>query len=197
MAKRDRAQTGARRIAWFRQMLGTFPVGTLIDLGSGHGKFAQVAADLGWKVTAQDGRGDRFPTDDRITWEVGDVRDVDVTGFDVIACLGLWYHLTLDDQLGLLAKTRGTPMILDTHVANDRGSMYPLSEVVTQHGYEGRLYHEPDQAIHSTASLGNDESFWPRPKALYQMLGDHGYDVMTAMPFYWRTRTFFLCLPRD
>lgn len=189
--------TGDDRFRWFHQLLQTFPTGRLIDLGSGHGLFAQAAADRGWRVTALDARGDRYPDDDRIEWRVGDVREVDLGDFDVIACLGLFYHLTLDDQLDLLVRASGTPIILDTHVANDRPTPMALSEPVTLRGYAGRLYEEPDQSTHSPASWGNDQSFWPRPRALYRMLAAHGYDVLTATPWYLPSRTFFLCLPRQ
>jgi len=187
--------TGPLRIKWFRQMLGQFPTGRIIDLGSGHGKFAMEAADAGWQVTALDARGDRYPRDDRIDWRVGDVRDVDLQGFDLVACLGLFYHLTIEDQLDLLKRVSGIPMILDTHVANDKRSPFTLSEPVVLQGYGGRLYKEGDQAKHSTASWGNDTSFWPSTRALQRMLADHGYDVLTAVPWYLPTRTFFLCLP--
>lgn len=191
--------TGPLRFKWFHQMLGSFPTGRLIDLGSGHGMFALAAADAGWTVTALDARGDRYPEGDtRVEWVVGDVRDVDLGGFDVIACLGLWYHLTLDDQLDLLKRSQGTPIILDTHVANDRPvpMKRSLSEPVTQQGYTGRLYREPDQSTNSPASWGNDHSFWPRTRDLYKMLDAHGYDVLTATPWYLPSRTFFLCLPQ-
>lgn len=168
---------------------------TLVDLGSGHGKFAVLAADQGWQVTAVDARGDRYPDDPRVTWQVGDVRDVQVGDFDAIACLGLFYHLTVDDQIGLLERCAGKPMILDTHVANGGRSQFTLSDEVTSRGYRGRLYREGSQEI-STSSWGNEESFWAKPSALYRMLGDHGYDVLTANPWYLPTRTFFLCLPR-
>lgn len=192
------AQTGALRYKWFRQLLSTFPPGRLIDLGSGHGAFAVQAADLGWQVTALDARGDRYPADrdPRIDWQVGDVRDADLSEYDVVACLGLFYHLTIEDQLDLIARCRPTPIILDTHVANDRPVPMRLSKPVELHGYTGRLYTEPDQATNSPASWGNLESFWPRPRALYRMLDLQGYDVLTATPWYLPSRTFFLCLPR-
>lgn len=188
--------TGPRRLAWFERLLGTFATGSLIDLGSGHGKFAKIAADAGWKVTAQDARGDRFPIDPRITWEVSDVREIDLQGYDVIACLGLFYHLTCDDQLSLLDRAQGTPIILDTHVASGGKAPMRLSDPVSVNGYRGVLYREPDQDKHSTASWGNEDSFWPRPQALYRMLDERGYDVLTATPWYLPTRTYFLCLPR-
>ena len=115
--------------------------------------------------------------------------------YDVIACLGLFYHLTIDDQLDLLARCSGTPMILDTHVANNRKTPAKLSKPVTLHGYTGRYYGEFDQTK-PTAAWGNEYSFWPRTRALMRMLDAHGYDVLTAYPWYLPTRTFWLCLPR-
>lgn len=200
MARRDGGAdetTGELRLRWFATLMGRFTPGSMIDLGSGHGLFAQLAADMGWTVTAQDARGDRFPEDGRITWEISDVRDLDLSGFDLVSCLGLFYHLTLEDQLSLLDRARGVPIILDTHVANDRPAPMALSDQVSPQGYRGRYYREPDQATHSTASWGNADSFWPRPQALYRMLDERGYDVMASVPFYLPTRTFFLCLPRE
>jgi hypothetical protein len=189
------AKTPGLRMHWFQRMLGILPVGSLVDLGAGHGAFSVAAAEAGWRVTALDARGDRYPEDPSVDWRVGDVRDADLTGYDAIACLGLFYHLTIDDQLDLLSRCRGVPIILDTHVDNDRRSPFTLSERVTLRGYQGRLFHESDLS-RSTASWGNDQSFWPRPRALYRMLDAHSYDVLTAHPWYLPTRTFFLCLPR-
>lgn len=183
-------------MTWFTRMLSMVPGRTLVDLGAGHGKFSVVAADLGWQVTAVDARGDRYPDDPRVEWVVGDVRDADVSSYDVIACLGLFYHLTVDDQIGLLERCAGRPIILDTHVANDAPSPFTLSDEVTLRGYRGRLYREGPQSA-STASWGNEESFWARPRALHRMLAEHGYDVLTASPWYLPTRTFFLCLPNQ
>lgn len=188
-------KTPELRFRWFHQMLAMFPTGRLVDLGAGHGKFSVAAADAGWKVTAVDARGDRFPTDDRVEWVVGDVRTAPVEGYDVIACLGLFYHLTIDDQLDLLSRCAGVPLILDTHVANDRKSPFSLSEEVELRGYRGKLFKEELEA--STASWNNEESFWPRPREMYRMLDDHGYNVMAAVPWYLPTRTFWLCLPRE
>jgi hypothetical protein len=188
-------ETPALRTKWFLRMLSHFPPGNLIDLGAGHGTFSKLAADAGWKVTALDARDVRFPEDDRITWKVGDVREATFDEYDLIACLGLFYHLTIDDQLDLLARCSGKPMILDTHVANDRRTPVKLSKPVTLQGYTGRYYGEFDQTK-PTASWGNEYSFWPRTRDLMRMLDQHGYDVLTAHPWYLPTRTFWLCLPR-
>ena len=59
----------------------------------------------------------------------------------------------------------------------------------------GQLFQALD-ATHSTASWGNEQSFWPRPRAMYRMLDERGYDVLAAVPWYLPTRTFWLCTPR-
>lgn len=184
---------GAQRIKLYRTMLARFTPGRLIDLGAGHGLFSKIAADAGWQVTAVDARTERFPDDDRVTWQHEDVRTVDLSGYDLIVCLGLFYHLTIDDQLSLLDRASGTPMILDTHVGA-ANSTFPLSDVVEQRGYRGRIYQERD-LVAATASWENTESFWPVPRALQRMLNERGYVVLTATPWYRRDRTFFLCLP--
>jgi hypothetical protein len=171
-----------------------------VDLGAGHGAFSVRAADAGWEVTAVDARTTRFPDDPRIRWVHQDVRHTELQGYDLIANLGLFYHLTLDDQLALLDRAIGTPMILDTHVATDAPHRYNLSEPVRQRGYDGRLYSEPragdDSPGAARAAWGNASSFWATPTALHQMLDDRGWDVYTLTPFYLSTRTFFLCYPR-
>ena len=157
-----------------------------------------LAADLGWQVTAIDARAERWPIDDRIAWVHKDVRKVDLSDQDVVACLGLFYHLTLTDQLALLKKCAGTPLIIDTHLAcagNERGKHLPdLSDEVQLDGYAGRYY---DEDLSSPkASWGNDKSFWPTVDSFHRMLAENGYRaIMTLDPWYEPDRTFFLCLP--
>jgi predicted RNA methylase len=184
---------GQARFRLFDTMLAQFTPGRLVDLGAGHGKFSLRAARAGWEVTAVDARTERFPEDPRVTWVHEDVRTVSLEGYDLIVCLGLFYHLTIDDQLSLLDRAAGTPMILDTHVGVPN-STFPLSEVTVQRGYRGRMYQERDLEAH-TASWENTESFWPVPKAQQRMLTERGYVVLTATPWYLPDRTFFLCLP--
>ncbi len=187
--------TDEARVRLFDQLLARFQPGKLIDLGSGHGMFAERAADAGWQATGVDARGDRFPDRADIEWRKEDVRETDVSGYDLILNLGLFYHLDIDTQLSLLDRCSGTPMILDTHFAvKDAG--FGLSEPVNARGYRGRYYSEREIQHVSTASFGNLESFWPSPRALYRMLNERGYDVFAAHPYYVRSRTFFLCLPR-
>ena len=195
-----RGSRNQTRLRIFDTMLGWFTPGRLVDLGAGHGAFSIRAADAGWDVTAVDARTTRFPDDARIQWVHQDVRDTSFQGYDLIVNLGLFYHLTLDDQLRLLDRAAGTPMILDTHVATDGPNRYNLSEPVRQRGYDGR-YSEPKANLKNPSGAGrsawgNSSSFWPTPDALRQMLDDRGWEVFTLTPFYLSTRTFFLCQPR-
>lgn len=182
----------ARRRA-FTQLVGLFPPGHLVDLGAGHGRFSRYAADLGWQVTAVDARTDRFPDDPRPRWVEADVRTVDLAAYDLVLCLGLFYHLDLDDQLDLLARAAGRPMIIDTHL--DHGTHeHELSERQSpREGYTGRFYREP-RAL--TSAVGNRASFWPTLPTFHRMLHEAGFPtVLTLEPWIRGDRTFFLALP--
>jgi SAM-dependent methyltransferase len=185
--------TGDRRTDIYQRMLDQFRPGRLADLGAGHGTFSVLAADKGWQVTAIDARTERFPDDPRVTWLQSDVRDADLSQFDLIVCLGLFYHLTLSDQLDLLKRCSGTPLLIDTHLAVGV-STHALSKEVSSDGYTGRLY---DEVLSSAlASWVNEKSFWPNRESFWKMLEDNGYGVvMTVEPWYLPDRTFFLCLP--
>jgi len=184
-----------RRFEAFDAALGLFTTGRVVDLGAGHGLLSMRAADAGWQVTAVDARSVRFPTDERVTWVHEDMRSHDLSGYDLILCLGLFYHLTLADQLDLLTRAAGTPILIDTHV--DVGIDYPddrLAGNVEQDGYRGRLYGEHLES--PLASWVNEASFWPDLDSFYRMLADHGYPVTLALePWYQPDRTFFLALP--
>lgn len=180
-----------RRHEAFGLLLGLFPPGRCVDLGTGHGSFARQAASLGWSVTGVDARTQRFPEDERVTWLQADIREMDLEEYDVVLCLGLFYHLTIDDQLDLLRRASGRPLIIDTHL--DHGShAHPLSEPVTIGGFKGRMYHEPG---HLTSSWGNQESFWPDLPSFHCMLEENDYRALTFEPWLFSDRTFFLALP--
>lgn len=182
-----------RRDEAFGQVMGLLAPGSVVDLGAGHGRYSRLAADLGWQVTAVDVRSDRWPDDDRVRWVKSDVRDVELSGYDVVLCLGLFYHLTVDDQIDLVARAAGRPLVIDTHL--DHGThQHELSErVTTPDGYEGRFYREP-RAL--TSAWRNTESFWPTLDSFHRMLWGGGYtSVLTLEPWILGDRTFFLALP--
>jgi hypothetical protein len=173
------------RLDIFRRLLEPMTPGRLVDIGAGHGAFAALADELGWKVTAVDARTDRFPDSSTIEWVNADLRGFDVQGYDAICLLGVLYHLELDAQLDLLRRCAGTVTILDTHVT-DRVE-------VKMGAYEGWLFDERQEE--ATASWGNEQSFWPTQDSLDRMLRDCGYQsVFKLEPSYYPNRTFYLCL---
>jgi hypothetical protein len=185
-------EVGERRLATFRQILGTLAPGRLLDLGAGHGAFSQIGQELGWDVTAVDARTERMPMTDGIRWLQADVRTVEVAGYECIAILGLLYHLELDDQLALLRRCAGTPTILDTH--------HTPKPWVTIDGWQGYIFPEaevtPEELARiPTASWGNTQSFWATRPELIRMLHESGYRTVLALePPLQPDRNFYLCL---
>jgi hypothetical protein len=183
----------SRRKTLFSELLRLFPTGRLVDLGTGHGKFASIAAAAGWQVVGVDARTERWPDDPAVTWVNQDIRETDLSKFDVIACLGLFYHLDVDDQVSLLKRASGKPLIIDTHLANSNAvKAFSLSKPATAGGYEGRWYREPSGLL---SSWKNPRSFWPTPEAFRRMLADAGYRlVLEASPAVTPDRSFYLAL---
>lgn len=179
----DPDATGAQRLRIFRSILAALPAGRLADLGTGHGKFALAAAELGWRVTGVDARTARMPRHEGVAWVEADVRELDLAGYDCIAILGLLYHLEVDDQLDLLRRAAGTLTIVDTHVA--------LQATHRERGYEGRTFGEQLDA--PTASWGNRSSFWPVEPSLVAQFHDAGFEcVFKHVPEYRPDRTFWV-----
>lgn len=197
---RFRDPLGAMRIVQFAAILSRFPPGHLIDLGAGHGTFSRVAAELGWRVTAVDARDERYPDDPRVKWVVSDVREFDdYNDADVVCCLGLWYHLTLDDQRQLAHRAAPRPLIVDTHVATQILPEYQkriearLSQIVTQDGFTGRLFDEGGLESRPTASWGNRFSFWPSVASLERQMYEAGYEMFEQVtPPYLPDRAYFV-----
>lgn len=179
----------AARLEHVHAVLSRLPRGRLLDLGAGHGKFSVMAADLGWEVTAVDARGDRFPTDDRITWIVDDVRTFPIgDDYDLVLNLGLLYHLPLQEQLDLLRATSSTLTLVDTHAA--------VTAKVDVEGWQGAWFDERLEA--STASVGNTQSFWPIESELQRQFRTAGYgSIWRLTPESQVGRTMWLCFPAD
>lgn len=169
-----------------RDLLSGFEPGYAADLGCGTGLFAIDAAERGWTVHATDARARDWPAHERVTFARQDVRDAEIGDADLVLCLGLLYHLDLPDQLALLARCAGIPMILDTHVSVPGGTF--------EGGYEGHWYPEGDGLL---AAHGNSRSWWPTLASLERMLKENGYQTVTpVVPWYHGAdRTFFTCLP--
>lgn len=171
---------GVRRVKTFLHLLeDVVPKGrTLLDLGAGPCLFARKARDAGYDVTAVDGRTARLPDDlDGVRFIRSDVRDFDVTGYDVIAILGLLYHLTLADQEDLLRRCAyGATVILDTQIhvpemVTDAAGEW-ARELIIVNGYEGVQFPEGDNPM---ASMGNPVSFWHTGDSLLQLFERCGY----------------------
>ena len=192
---------GASRIATYIDLLKRIPPGRMIDLGAGHGIFSRLAADLGWDVVALDARDERFPDDPRVEWVVGDVATVDLEGFDLVVCLGLWYHMTYEAQVRLAQRSVPRMLIVDTHVAfdrPDRTNIATLGELTKLDEDTGRFYFEGDIQHVATASKGNDWSFWPTEESLFALLTRSGYDsVESYYPMVTRDRRFYIARTFD
>ena len=192
----------------FRAILGQFKPGRLLDLGAGKGNFSISASALGWKVTAVDARTMRWPDIDEetdpetaahirsITWVQADVREfpIERDEYDLICILGLLHHLQVPDQIDLLRRSGGTPLIIDTRIAPailDREGPYE-GMVIREHG---QTREERDQV--PTASWGNPVSFRHTEDSLLRLARDSGYAlVLQARPPHRRDYTFYLCLPK-
>jgi len=179
---------GGGRTRAFREILrnlGPTTGRTLVDLGCGPCLFAKVARDEGFKVTAVDSRTDRIPPPEElgsISFVQSDVRYFDIRDYDVVAILGLLYHLDLDDQMRLLRKANGSTVIVDTQFhdpARIRANPDPWElEIVNRNGYRGVNFPEGDN---TQASWKNRQSFWPMEDSLIQMYTDAGYTSVTKV----------------
>lgn len=173
---------GEIRREQFRSLLSLLDGRTLVDLGCGPGVFAEIARAAGWDVTAVDVRTERWSRHADIKWVQADVRGFDLAPYDVVSCLGLFYHLTCVDQVNLLRRCREKPVILDTH--------FSLTGDAVCNGYRGSLYREKGLL---TSSSGNSESFWPLESELVRMLGDCGFRrILKWVPSFRQDRGFYL-----
>ena len=193
----------------FRAILAPFKPGKLLDLGAGKGNFAISAAHLGWQVTAVDARTVRWPEPDderdpetanlirSITWIQSDVREFPIERgeYDFICILGLLHHLEVPDQIALLRRCAGTPLLIDTRIATantDKEGPYE-GIVIREHG-ETR----EERDLVPTAAWGNATSFRHTEESLLRLARDAGYPlVLMARPPHRRDYTFYLCLPRN
>jgi len=162
---------------------------TMLDLGAGPCVFASHAVVAGYHVTAVDGRTERLPADldERIKFVQADVRSVTVDGYDVVALLGLLYHLALPEQIDLLRNIGEGTLILDTQIhvpeaVTEAAGEWAQHVVTTDDGYEGVLFPEGDNPM---ASIGNPESFWHTEPSLLRLLKGAGFRTCRVIdPLY-------------
>jgi SAM-dependent methyltransferase len=194
-------------LARFRSIISTFKPGKLLELGTGHGKFALEAAHMGWEVTAVDARTVRFPDPESeesseranlirsVNWMQADVREFEVRAgdYDLICILGLIHHLELEAQIQLLKKCSHSPTLLRARVAP--------GIVVTEPPYEGLYYREPGKTrahrdLLPGVAWGNEFSFRHTEESLLRMARDCGYSLtMQARPPHLVNYNFYLLLP--
>jgi tetratricopeptide (TPR) repeat protein len=179
------------------------PGSRVVDLAAGPCLFAMVARDEGCVVTAVDARVERKPSDEElgsIRFIQSDIRNFDLTGFDVIVCLGMLYHFDMEDQVHFLERCArsGAPTILETQIHVD--ALVPESEtgawarnVVRRGKYEGVIFQEQNNLM---ASVGNPQSFWATEASLVQMFEDAGFTTAAIVePIYqskYGARRYFL-----
>jgi hypothetical protein len=188
--------------------------GSLIDLGAGHCKFSLVAKAMGWRPTALDVRSARVPEmPDDVGFILGDVNSStwSAKDYDLIVCLGVYYHLDQEMQHRLLEKCRGRPIILDTHFANPKGQQNrftrALGETHEKNGEMGADYDEAgdldETARKSTAlraSFDNPTSWWQTKDSLINTLHDYGWPHVWTFDYDQMERfqrTFFICYTLD
>lgn len=177
------------RIAIFEGLLSQLPPGRLLDLGTGHGAFALTASELGWAVTAVDARTERMPVAPGVEWVEADIRSFPVEGYDVIAILGLLYHLELKDQVAILESCSHSLTLIDTHVS--------LRPTTFANGYFGHYFEE--KLEDARASWGNPTSFWPSEESLFRMIAAGGFSsILSVSPSpVAADRTFYVAVPKS
>jgi SAM-dependent methyltransferase len=193
----------------FRAMLAPLKPGRMLDLGAGKGNFALIATEKGWQVTAVDARTVRWPDaeteeDPRtaelirsIEWVQSDVREFPIGrgDFDLICILGLLHHLEVPDQIQLITRCAGTPLIIDTRIA--------VAIVDREGDYEGILIREHGETPEErdevpTASWGNATSFRHTEESLVRLLRNCGFpQVLMMRPPHRRDYSYYVALPRD
>jgi len=190
----------------FRSMISPLKPGKMLDVGTGAGTFAMIAARRGWEVTAVDARTVRMPDPEQkdakqaaliksIKWIKSDIREFQVQHgeHDLICIIGFLHHLEIEDQIKLLMSCSETLTILACRIAPEI--------VVTEGPYEGFYYQEPGKSREERdkvpiASWGNPVSFRHTEESLIRLLRDCGYGKVMAMrPPHEPNYTFYLALP--
>jgi Methyltransferase domain len=163
----------------------------ILDLACLEGLYGIEFALQGARVVGIEGRESnlvkaRFAREvlglEHIEFVQDDVRNLSVEKygtFDVVLCLGIFYHLDAPDVFEFadrIYQTCQTLTIFDTHVS----MMAEQSYLYRSQVYWGRDYVEDDTAW---GSIGNDKSVWLTRPALYQLLADVGFSSVYECHF--------------
>jgi SAM-dependent methyltransferase len=167
----------------------------ILDLASLEGMYALELARRGAQVVAIEGREAniekaRFAARSLgldVDFQLGDVRDLSIERhgkFDVVLCLGILYHLDLDDVASLLGRIRQVTknaMIVDTAVALASTETHVVDGVVL-HG-ERLVEHGPSDTEEQRlarlwSSLDNTTAFLPTLPSLLRLLSAKGFPTV-------------------
>ena len=169
------------RLEIFRSIIAPLERVPMVDLGAGHCRFALLAHDLGFPVTAIDAREERVPAYLPFPFVKQDVRNADLSPYGIVGIIGLLYHLTLDDQIELLNKCRDKTVIVDTHCTHRAELKLDV--------YEGLDWIELESP---RSSVGNVVSFWHTEPSLIRLFSNAGFLVKKILPEHAPNRAFWL-----
>jgi hypothetical protein len=185
--------------------------GKLIDLGCGHGNHSIIARNLGFEVTAIDGRFERIPVDrfmeKGVTFIKQFVENVDLTGYDTVLASGILYHLTLESQLNLFEKLLTSDvknLIVNTHFViflnnSPQNKMFKhllTAKVEIMGGYHYSYYDErEDYVSRPEAAINNRLSCWFTFESLIRLIQEKaGFtDITILKPLLCEDRCWLIC----
>lgn len=187
-------------------ILAPLTPGNLLDVGAGKGNVSLVAAGLGWQVTAVNADTQRWPERDEaadpeltalhdsITFLQADVRQLNIErhAYDLICITGL-HDLDVPDQIALVRKCAGTPLLVDAHVASAQSDAFG-----DYRGMLSQVHSETREARDSGAAGSSQQTsaFLHTEESLVRLLRDCGYAIVfQTRPPYRQDYTFYFALP--
>jgi len=164
----------------------------ILDLGCLEGMYSIELAKLGADCLGIEGRKlnkDRckFVKEaldlDNLEFILDDVRNVSVEKygrFDIVLCLGLFYHFQVKDLFpfaGKLFEMCNNMLIIDTCVSQVDSYKYTYQGIE----YSGHLYPEPlnaEDERKNWAALESGDSFYLNEKSIYTLLKHVGFKIV-------------------
>jgi SAM-dependent methyltransferase len=188
-----------RRVLSLAQALARKPLAQsrVLDLACQEGCYALEAALAGAEAVGVEARAhhvarakicaQRLGLQDKVRFEIGDVRAIDAQtfgAFDIVFFLGILYHLDANDAAETLTRLAGVAsdlLIIDTHVALSPKATFTFRG----RAYEGayvREHNESDSAAEREkrlqASIDNTFSFYFTRAALARLLVEVGFSTV-------------------